>query len=209
MGIADRKAREKEARRKLIMDEADKLFHLKSFDGTTMEDIANKVELSPSTIYLYFKNKEELYATINLKKIGILLEKINHIDVDKNSSANDKAIELKRLLYSYYEFDQDLLLDVFHFQTSDLLKQLSPKIVDELKSFAGNAVKAISNIFNSGINSKEFREMNTTAIADIIWSLFSGLVIWEESKTALDAKKRYLKTTLDLAFDVILQGVKK
>jgi AcrR family transcriptional regulator len=50
MGIAERKEREKKERRREIMDAAKRLFSSKGFAGTTMEDIAGEVELSPATL---------------------------------------------------------------------------------------------------------------------------------------------------------------
>ena len=60
MGIQERKEREKERRRQQIMVAAKRVFSEKGFNKATMEDIAHEAELSPGTLYLYFKNKEEL-----------------------------------------------------------------------------------------------------------------------------------------------------
>ncbi|MCP3927304.1 MAG: TetR/AcrR family transcriptional regulator [Desulfobacterales bacterium] len=208
MGIADRKAREKEARRNYIMEAANRLFREKGFSGTTMEDIARDVELSTSTIYLYFKNKEELYASLNLKVLKNLLEKIEEVDIEDVLPPEEKVLALKKLLYSFYEYDPMLLLDVFNFQTSELIRELSPQIVLELKQFARNAVHSIAKIFEFGIKDGVYKPVNTVALADVIWSMFSGLVIWEESKTALNSKKQHMEATLDLAFDIIHDGIK-
>ena len=64
MGIKERKRREREIRRQQIQKAAKELFILKGFNSTTIEDIAKKAELSPATIYLYFKNKEDLFSAM-------------------------------------------------------------------------------------------------------------------------------------------------
>ena len=46
------------------------------------------------------------------------------------------------------------------------------------------------------------------ALADIVWALFSGIVLWEESKRLIDNKKDYLKSTLEVAFEIFGQGIK-
>ena len=61
MGIQERKEREKGRRRQQIMIAAKRIFSLKGFNKATMEDIANEAELSPGTLYLYFKSKEEMF----------------------------------------------------------------------------------------------------------------------------------------------------
>ena len=56
MGIQERKEREKERRRQQIIVAAKRVFSAKGFSKATMEDIAREVELSPGTLYIYFKN---------------------------------------------------------------------------------------------------------------------------------------------------------
>jgi len=55
MGIQERKKREKERRRQQIMIAAKRVFSVKGYSKATMEDIAKEAELSPGTLYLYFK----------------------------------------------------------------------------------------------------------------------------------------------------------
>ena len=60
MGIAERKEREKEHRRNTILDAAEEVFFSKGINLATMDEVAERAELSKGTLYLYFKNKEEL-----------------------------------------------------------------------------------------------------------------------------------------------------
>ncbi len=65
MGIKERKELEKQEMRKLILDTAMKLFLEKGFENITLRHIAEKIEYSPATIYLYFKDKDELIYTLH------------------------------------------------------------------------------------------------------------------------------------------------
>ena len=67
MGISDRKKREKEQRKTQIIEAAENLFYLKGYSATTMQEIADMAELSKGTLYLYFKNKEELLLEVGNK----------------------------------------------------------------------------------------------------------------------------------------------
>lgn len=74
MGISERKKREKEQRRKEILDAAEALFFSKDYDDVSMDEIANIAELNKATIYLYFRNKETLFSFLVLRGIRILNE---------------------------------------------------------------------------------------------------------------------------------------
>ena len=72
MSITDRRQREKEQRRTAILDAAEKLFFSRRYEAVSMDEIAREVELNKATLYLYFKNKEALYAAVVLRGIAIL-----------------------------------------------------------------------------------------------------------------------------------------
>ncbi len=77
MSISDRKEREKERRRANILAAAEHLFAKDGFMNTTLDQIAEEVEISKATIYLYFKNKEDLFFTLIREKFEALIQKIS------------------------------------------------------------------------------------------------------------------------------------
>ena len=60
MGVAQRKAREKEELKQQMLDAARELFVRDGYESVSMRKIANKIEYSPATIYTYFKDKDEI-----------------------------------------------------------------------------------------------------------------------------------------------------
>lgn len=65
MGIEERKQREKEQMRKQILDAAREIFLEKGYNQTSIRNIADKIEYSPATIYLYFKEKDEIFLELH------------------------------------------------------------------------------------------------------------------------------------------------
>jgi AcrR family transcriptional regulator len=60
MGIAERKERDRESMRQLILDAAMELYHEKGIEALTIRAVAERIEFSPATIYLYFRDKDEI-----------------------------------------------------------------------------------------------------------------------------------------------------
>ena len=71
-----RKEREKKARKMEILESAARLFSDKDFHEVTVEEIARDVELSKGTLYLYFKNKDDLFFSIVVEKTQDLSRKL-------------------------------------------------------------------------------------------------------------------------------------
>ena len=74
MGIKERKENEKSEMKELILKTAMKLFLDKGFNNITIRNIAEKIEYSPATIYLYFKNKDEILYTLRSEGFEKLYE---------------------------------------------------------------------------------------------------------------------------------------
>jgi len=60
MGVAERKAREKQELKQQILDAARELFVRDGYESVSMRKIADKIEYSPATIYTYFQDKDEI-----------------------------------------------------------------------------------------------------------------------------------------------------
>ncbi len=207
MGIKERKQRERERRRQQIIVAAKRVFTEKGFKKATIEDIARNAELSPGTLYLYFKNKEELYASLSLRILQYLAIRVEHVKNETNLDPLEKLDSLMNAMYDVYEFDPLILINLFHLQSSETLKNLSSALLDELNELTRKSIGAIAELFEDGIKKNIFQDQHPMALADIFWSMFSGVVLLETSKHALDEDKDFLKETLETAFEIFSKGV--
>lgn len=64
MGIEERRQRERDEIRERILDAARELFVECGFEGVTMRKVAERIEYSPTTIYLHFADKETLFREL-------------------------------------------------------------------------------------------------------------------------------------------------
>jgi AcrR family transcriptional regulator len=67
MGITERKNRQKEEKKELILKTAMELFLNEGFENVSMRKIAERIEYSPASVYLYFKDKDELLHSLHIK----------------------------------------------------------------------------------------------------------------------------------------------
>jgi AcrR family transcriptional regulator len=74
MTIATRKQKEKEDKRALILDAARKVFLEKGYFQASIRNIAEEIEHSPGTIYLYFKDKDEIFHALHEEGFGRMLK---------------------------------------------------------------------------------------------------------------------------------------
>ena len=116
-----------------------------------MEDIAKEAELSPGTLYLYFKNKEELYASLSLRILQYLHIRVTHVNKETTLSPEKKLSALMEAMYDVYEFDPLIIINMFHLQSSETLKNLSESLLEEIKELSQKSIGAIAKIFEEGM----------------------------------------------------------
>ncbi|HDZ90217.1 MAG: TetR/AcrR family transcriptional regulator [Deltaproteobacteria bacterium] len=209
MGIEERKERERQMRRQQIMDAAKKVFASKGFGGATMENIAEEAEFSPATLYLYFKNKDELFASLNLRMLQDLISRVEGVRDQKDLVPEKRIMALEKALYEVYLEDPLNVVNVLRFQSRGRLKSLSPELSGQIRECTRQYIRAIADLFQEGVRQGAFLDCHPVAFAEIVWSIFAGLVLNEDTKRGLDEGKDLLEPTLILALEIIGRGIMK
>jgi AcrR family transcriptional regulator len=101
MSIKDRKERETAQMRDKILDSALRVFAEQGYGKMSMRKIAALIDYSPTTIYRFFKNKEELLQTIAAATFGDLSAKFEMV---KAEGSADPLGTLRALVREYAIF---------------------------------------------------------------------------------------------------------
>lgn len=154
MGISERRQREKEQRKTEITDAAERLFFLRGYEDVSMDDIARKVELNKATLYLYFENKETLFATIVLRGIRILEEKYREC----REKPAPGIVKVALMGQAYYQFSTEYpdYLRLIHFFGSERFSQENPYTAEIGKGY-GTCRKILQDAIREGIGDGTIR----------------------------------------------------
>ncbi|MEQ8523957.1 TetR/AcrR family transcriptional regulator [Gracilimonas sp.] len=79
MGTSERKEREKEQKKMLILESAEELILEKGLDHLNMDEVAERAEVSKGSLYHYFKNKTDLVLGICNKATVMLSKQISDV----------------------------------------------------------------------------------------------------------------------------------
>lgn len=169
MGVAERKERHKEDLKKDILTAAKQLFTEKGFEATSIRAIAEKIEYSPATIYLYYKDKNEIVHALHQDGFNLLMEYFSTIDFSQPAFA--RLIALGRA-YMQFAFEHP---DVYTLIFS--MKEPMQHVTDcEEEWHEGN--HAFSLLIKTVDGCKEegyFKDLESVGLAFMIWSSMHGL----------------------------------
>jgi AcrR family transcriptional regulator len=168
MTIAQRKQREKEEMRSLILDGARKVFLEKGYSEASIRTIAEEIEYSPGTIYVYFKDKDEIFYALHEEGFRKMLEKMQPLE-----HVTDPFERLKAIGRVYLEFARDnkdfydlmfiIQAPVKHDQERDKW-EMGRRTLDYLK-----------NVLKQCQEKGHFKNHNIDYLSFAIWSAVHGM----------------------------------
>jgi AcrR family transcriptional regulator len=155
--------------RKRIINAAMDVFFRHGYAESNIRDIAKKAGISVGSIYLYFKNKEELYKTLITDKRREIGEATT-LTVEQAESATEAITEYLRVYLRY-------ALKHKHFILLHIKEHGFSFGTNEKRLFFLKQRKLIEKIILHGIQKGEFRKCNARETAKIILGSLRGVVL--------------------------------
>lgn len=187
--------------REAILDAAGRLFQKWGLNKTTMEDIAKAAGKGKSTIYYYYKCKEDIFMDFSERLIESLIRKSKE-QIDSKITASEK---LKVHLLTIFEELKN---------TSSLYEIVQGEVIGNNQVISHIRTKLdtkeigmINDILSYGIKNDEFihySPMDVLTMSSIIVSAIRGLHM------DLFLEKKIMGTDkLDLLIEIFLRGIRK
>jgi len=163
--FTDLKEQEKEQRKNLILDVAEKIFSSKPFDDVNMRDLAKEVGISPGSIYTYFPDKETLYVEVSLRgfqrAVNIMKDMLNSGNYSLDKVA-ERYMEEMIDNYDYMRIVQHCVMDG-KFKTQES--------IDQLKEISRELFTTFDEIL-----AKETSLQDIRPVTHLIFSVLNGIV---------------------------------
>jgi AcrR family transcriptional regulator len=206
---ARRRERERDARRRLILDTAQKVFAERGFFNATVEEIAARAELAVGTLYRYFKSKEEMYVSLLFEAMEMFHQQIQSA---RESGAPPDA-QLRAVWNYFLQFyrEQPEYYRAFIFLHNDGLREMiSPEVMQEINRRAGENFRALAKIVRAGMDAGVYdADLDARGVADILWALWMGLVQLIETRRNMGVPADMLEKLHRRALEWIECGLKK
>jgi AcrR family transcriptional regulator len=213
MGILERKEREKEARRNQILDAAESVFAAKGIASATMDDIAREAELAKGTIYLYYKNKDELQVGLILRSF----EMMNEAFIAGADTASLAIEKLKAVGSAYWKFSEMHPLHFSMMCNSDLpqRRMISDELFTELSERSSDVWRFLVSLVEEAKKEGTIKkEIDSFSLSMFLWMMCMSIMrLYQRTKldpeSVLSAKKEFsiANANFPLLFDYSMSAV--
>jgi AcrR family transcriptional regulator len=203
LGIRERKKRDYEKRRILILETARRLFHRKGFGGVTLDEIALEIEFSKGTIYSHFASKEEIFAQILLGHLNLLAGYLK----EAASTSADREDGVKRALETYLHFyDQhreygQLLFFADAISNRERIPAPLRREIDRKRIACLYELQRI--LRKKGRAGDPLTPNAATRLGLLLWGMINGILQLVESR---QIERGELDKLVSLGFDIVSNG---
>jgi TetR/AcrR family transcriptional regulator len=210
MGIKERREREKESRRQEIIDAAEKVFFAKGLEAATMDEIAERAELSKGTLYLYFKSKEELYLQIHLRGNRALTLAFAKAVKNKKKGI-DKLRAIGDAYYRFYLESPNYFNAIIYYELKDYDLSADEGCVQECAEEGGKTLGVVIDAIETGISDGTIRsDLDPVKTAIALWAKSTGIVCLAAAKGNIFERFYHVtgREIVDYSFNLIFETIK-
>lgn len=209
MGVLERRERERSELREKILDAARELFITDGYEGVSMRKVAEKIEYSPTAIYVYFTDKEDLFHQLCQEDFA----KLAHV-FQRDAQIPNPLDRLKQIGRTYAEFGR---LYPNHYKLMFMTPHPAPEFDETDREIQGNpesdAYAFLRQTMKQAIAGGYLRPELTDAdlISQTLWGAIHGAISLQIAKCndAAWVEWRPLEDRIETMLDVTLRGIRQ
>ncbi|WKN43383.1 TetR/AcrR family transcriptional regulator [Tunicatimonas pelagia] len=169
MGITERKERERREMRELILSTAINLFVEQGYESVSMRNIAEVMEYSPATIYLYFKDKNELLYALSEEGFRKFFAYFQSLPPQEDPL---KRLQELGRIYIRFALENPVYYDLMFIMRSPMESHHTGESWDLGMESHGILTSVVKECIEYGY----FQQKDPDTVAFMVWSFVHGLV---------------------------------
>jgi TetR/AcrR family transcriptional regulator len=187
MGVKERKALEKQARRNQILDAARALLFTSGLHSISISRISKKAELGVGTIYFYYKNKEEIFVALQKEGVALFYSKI--FKISKKDIGFEEKLVCIADAYLSFSREHKHYFDIINYFLSSPIVFFERDLKNQIDMSGHKILLIIEDVVAKGVKQGIFNEEDPKKFSIMFWGTLHGLIHFKKlERTVLENK---------------------
>ena len=191
---------EHDKRKREILDKALDVFVDEGYEDATFQKIADRCGITRTTLYLYFKNKREIFVWSLKQLTSGIEERLNRFIKDENLSSEEKLRNVLTSILDACTENHRLFIVVLNHLLQ--IQKTGKNPADFVNRRIVRLRHLLSTIIIEGINRGEFKNLNVKAVNEMLYAFIESSIFRLAIFNQTDIKELY--TSINLSVDGIL-----
>ncbi len=201
MGVSERKERERKEMQRLILETAMKLFLEEGYENVSIRKIAEKIEYSPATIYLYFKDKDQILYALYKVAFERFYQRLQPVETIADPL---KRLRQGGIVYLKFAFDHPEYYDLMFIMRAPIRKILN----EQEPEFGAQGFEMLMTTLKECREQGRLTEKNDLeAVSLAVWSFLHGMASLVTRHRVRMIPEERLKPTIGAALDFMLASI--
>ena len=163
-------------RRPEFLAAARQLFFERGYSGTTMDQVARQAGFSKRAVYIYFKNKDELFLMVGEEGLVMLREKLEQVDVEGLSVEESIALILDIYLSFAREYPRYFKI-IFKEASSDMIGNIPEDLRLRLEEHERACLGVVVTVAEKAIKQRMISGLDPWEVAASFWGAVTGIIL--------------------------------
>jgi TetR/AcrR family transcriptional regulator len=204
-----RREREKEERRQSILCAAREAFFENGFYRATVDEVAERAEVSKGTVYLYFESKETILAHLLLEGLDELIEELEQAYAIAEPLPADKRLRrLGRAYLRFFDEEPEYFRFVMWMDRGRFRDSVTPEVYQQVLSASLEGLGWVEKAIQQGIDEGIFCCCDVRPAASILWAALNGVLELMDHQLRREMVGVEREALYQAALETVIQGLR-
>ena len=208
MGTRARREREKEERRQSILTAAREVFFEEGFHRATVDNVAERAEVSKGTVYLYFDSKETLLAALLLQGLDKLIDHLETAySADSALAAEERLSRLSQAYLGFFREEPQYFRLLMAMDGGRFLDSVDTQVYQQALEASLEGLNLVVRAIEQGIEDGGFGCCDARQGAATLWATLNGVLILMAHPLRREMIGLEPEALYQIAMDTIIRGL--
>jgi AcrR family transcriptional regulator len=204
-----RREREKEERRRSILQAARRTFFENGFHHATVDSVAERAEVSKGTVYLYFESKEAVLAHLLLEGLEDLVAELEQAYAETEAlPADEQLAALAQAYLGFFQKEPQYFPFLMAMDRGRFQEAIPPQLYQEILEASLEGLNLAVRVVERGCQEAIFDCRDARKAACVFWASLNGVLQLMEHPLRREMVGVAEKVLYQSSIETVIRGLK-